>query len=129
MSADTIWGLVGVVVLGFFAAKWIRHRILRINAKKWPIAMARVQQADLRMERRGGTQWVHVAEIVYSYDVLGKLYSNRWLRSTILDGKARKWIDGNPAGAVLPVRYDPQKPQTSVVLEGDQAPPQRLGAG
>ncbi len=120
-GGNVIWLVIGLAVLALIAGRWLRGHMLQKRAANWPMATGTVETAEIRLEKRSGTQSAHVATIAYIYDVLGTAYRGEWKRSTMLHGKAQGWIDRHPAGTALMVRYDADNPASSMVLEADQS--------
>jgi hypothetical protein len=121
IDQNTIILIFSVAVMAFLVWRWVRGRMLRNRARDWPKVVGKVETSALQMERRGNNQSVHVATIDYAYEALGTAYRGVWKRSTMLHGKGQGWIDKYPAGVSLSVRYDPDKPGASVILDADQA--------
>lgn len=121
INQNTIILIVSVGVTAFMVLRWVRGRMLRNRARDWPKVVGKVEASALQMESRGNNQSVHVATIDYSYEALGTACRGVWRRSTLLHGKGKGWIDKYPAGVALSVRYDPDKPGSSVILDADQA--------
>jgi hypothetical protein len=121
IDQNTITLIICAAVTAFLVVWWVRGRMLRNRARQWPTAAGKVAASNLQLEPRGNTQSAHVATINYSYEALGTAHHGVWKRSTMLHGKAQGWIDKHPLGAKLSVRYDPNTPGSSVILDADQA--------
>ena len=110
----------GVFVLVIFLAvmaergwQWLRRR----QARSWPVAQGRVHSADWRQPRTGTNRYF-LGDISFYYFVDGHFYSGYHRRSFSRAAAASAWIK-NMLGASIEVRYDPQSPAQSVLLEED----------
>src|SRR5512140_2819275 len=110
----------GVFVLVIFLAvmaergwQWLRRR----KARSWPVAQGRVHSADWRQPRTGTNRYF-LADISFYYFVDGHFYSGYHRRSFSQAAAASEWVK-NMLGASIEVRYDPQSPAKSVLLEED----------
>jgi hypothetical protein len=117
---DTIGPAISVACLVGLSAFLLRYLIIRMRAKSWPTAAGVIESTRLYWERRGGTQSAHVVEVNYAYEAMGSVHHGRWKRSTIWHGKAQRWRDGCYPGHPLPVRYNPKKAGSSMILTADQ---------
>ncbi len=110
----------GIFVLVIFLAvlaergwQWLRRR----KARSWPIAQGRVHSADWRQPRTGTNRYF-LADVSYYYFVGGNIYSGYHRRSFSKAEAASDWIK-TMLGASIEVRYHPQAPGKSLLLEGD----------
>lgn len=119
-GGNVIWLVIGLAVLLLLVGLWLRERMLRSRAKNWPTVSGMVEASDIRVERRGATQAVHVAEIAYTYEVEGISYQGCWKRSAMLRNKTGEWIKLLPPGTKIRVSHNPQIPSQSMLLDNGQ---------
>ena len=112
----------GIFVLVIFLAvmaergwQWLCRR----KARSWPVAQGRVHSADWRQPRTG-TNLYFLADVSYYYFVDGHFYAGYHRRSFSKAGDASDWVK-SMLGASIDVRYNPEAPQKSVLLEDDLA--------
>ena len=110
----------GIFVLVIFLAvliergwQWLRRR----KARTWPVAQGRVHSADWRQPRTGTNRYF-LADVSYYYFVDGQFYSGYQRRSFSKADAASEWVK-TMMGASIEVRYNPQAPARSVLLDGD----------
>ncbi len=110
----------GIFVLVIFLAvmaergwQWLRRR----KARSWPVAQGRVHSADWHQPRTGTNRYF-LADISYYYFVDGHFYSGYQRRSFSKAEAAADWARAM-LGASIGVRYSPQAPGKSLLLEGD----------
>lgn len=120
MNQDQVITAISVLVLAFFTALWLMKRAKMHRARNWPPRVGKVESTDVVLKSDGG-QPAYYAELKYSYNVLGQTHFGSLRRRFILKGRADKWIAGFAGGDSLTVRYNPQKPKDSVLLESDHA--------
>jgi hypothetical protein len=110
----------GVLVLVIFLAvlaergwQWLRRR----KARSWPVAQGRVHSADWRQPRTGTNRYF-LADISYYYFVDGHFYAGYHRRSFSKAEAASDWVK-SMQGASIQVRYNPDTPTNSLLLEED----------
>lgn len=114
----------GIFVLFIFLAfliergwQWLRRR----RARSWTAADGHVHTADWRQPRTG-TKRYFVGSLSYSYLVDGRFYSGYHRRSFSRADAASDW-SRRMKGASIQVRYHPQSPSRSLLLEDEQPSP------
>ena len=60
-----------------------------------------------------------VAELTYSYRVAGEYYSGTYLRGFRRKKRAEAFAERFPRNTPIPVRYKPERPETSTLLSTD----------
>lgn len=116
-------GILSAIGLGGLLAGWWLYRRVRALGRAslaWPSVAGVVTSSDVNSYKtKGGKQFM--AKVNYSYDVDGTSYVGNTLRFghyagalAAAEADAAKF----PAGAPVEVRYDPKKPQTSVLEPG-----------
>jgi Protein of unknown function (DUF3592) len=124
----------GIFVLVIFLAvmvergwQWLRRR----KARSWPVAQGRVHSADWRQPRTGTNRYF-LADISYYYFVDGHFYAGYQRRSFSRAAAASEWVK-TMLGATIEVRFHPESPAKSLLLEGDrigsEAPVRELAQG
>jgi len=110
----------GVFILVIFLAilaergwQWLRRR----KAQSWPVAQGRVHSADWRQPRTGTNRYF-LADVSYYYFVDGHFFAGYHRRSFSNSHAASEWVH-HLLGASIEVRYNPQTPGNSLLLEGD----------
>lgn len=114
--------LSGLGVGGLLTGWWLFRRTRRLGqaALSWPVATGVVKSSEIaEYKTKGGRQFM--ANVAYDYAVDGTNYSGNRLRfghyagaMAAAEADAAKYV----AGAPVEVRYDPRKPQTSVLEPG-----------
>jgi Protein of unknown function (DUF3592) len=106
-----------VLLLRPFTATWhaLQDRFRRIGTADWPTATGVIFTCHI-----GNTERVWVAEVTYSYSAAGEYWSGQIHRHFALEKDAEKYAESHPNGSSVMVRYDPNKPEKSVVLADDQ---------
>jgi hypothetical protein len=75
----------------------------------------------MRLEQRGDTQSVYVAEVKYSCQHGGQTYPGKLRRTYLLKGRADKWVALYPQGRPLIIRRNPEDPADIVLFEDEQS--------
>ena len=110
----------GVFVLAIFLAVLAERgwqALRRRKARSWPVAQGRVHTADWRQPRTGTNRYF-LADVSYYYFVNGHFYAGYHRRSFSNSVAASEWVK-TMLGASIEVRYNPQAPAKSLLLEGD----------
>jgi Protein of unknown function (DUF3592) len=130
ISRSLTWQLrimqAGMLVL-FFGGSWfmlsygIPMQRLAIASKTWPTVPGTVMTADVaRSTSRTGD--VFDPHVTYAYVVDGESYFGQIVRSGGFDygdrARAEAKLAVYPVGAVVAVRYDPNRPSRSVLESG-----------
>ncbi len=107
---------------GLLGGWWMFHRVRALGkaALGWPSVAGVVKSNEIRsFKMKSGKQFK--AQVTYSYDVGGTAYAGDRLRFgqyagalAAAEADAAKY----PVGAPIEVRYDPKKPQSSVLEPG-----------
>ena len=96
--------------IGFYKAVASHH---------WPTTEGTVVSAQV--VRPSGKSTKYIAEIGYTYQVGGKEYSSKNFRATSARGTsgwAKQVVEQHPVGAMVPVHYNPNKPEDAVIEPG-----------
>jgi hypothetical protein len=112
------WWLEGIICLGGLIsslAGWWLLRARKRRAESWPMVAGRVERAEVE-----GTDTGYFADISYSYQANGEYYSGFYQKTFRMRRFAEEFVDIT-RGQQLFVRYHPEKPETSVVREQDNA--------
>jgi len=99
---------------------WHRRKA---RALTWPIAWGTVEGQDIRADGEGC-----VAELTYSYSVNTTFYSGVMKATTAEENAAEGLLAEFPVGTKLTVRYDPNRPEHSL-LESELSLPTITFAG
>jgi len=123
MNQDQVITAISISVLAIMTALWLLRRVKIRRARNWPSVNGEIESTSVILDS-GGSQpgsAAYYAEVEYSFTVSGQDYCGVLRRRFLLKGKADKWIAGYTRGQ-LTVRYNPNAPKDSVLLEGDQTP-------
>ena len=111
-----IFAFVAVIILGI--AVYMRRRAQA--SKQWPMVLGQVVSSMITSSTssEGGT--TYSPDIRYAYDIGGQAYSSNRVAfggftSTSNPRDAQKHTDRYPAGAVVQVYYNPNKPQDATL--------------
>jgi hypothetical protein len=115
MSGDTFWLVLSIVVLSAYGIRWLLQRRKLALARSWPTVTGHVETISTRLEKRGGDQMVHVGEVRYSYSLSEQNYSGSYKRQFLLHSSLEKWTGGYSEGQPVVVRYNPGRPNDSVL--------------
>lgn len=99
-------------VLTFWLAARAEAKIR--EARHWPIARARVVEAKINRNSKGG-RW---ATVRYAYEVRGARHQSSrlsFVQTNLTGPQADAVLARYPAGAEVEVRYDPQRPAYAVL--------------
>lgn len=110
----------GIFVLVIFLAVLAERgwqSLRRRKARSWPIAQGRVHSAAWRQPRTGTNRYF-LGDLSYYYFVDGHFYAGYHRRSFTKADAASEWVK-TMLGATIEVRYNPQTPAKSLLLEGD----------
>src|SRR6478609_11834005 len=124
MNQDQVITAISILVLAIMTALWLLRQVKIRRARNWPTINGQIASTSVILES-GGSQpgsAAYYAEVEYSLTVSGQTYFGVLRRRFLLKGKADKWIAGYTRGQLLTVRYNPNAPKDSVLLEGDQTP-------
>ncbi len=121
MNQDAIWLAISLIALGALVVVWVRTRIRRHHARRWPAASGRVDSTSVELEGGGTEHAKYVAAVIYRYEVDGQFYGGRFCRNFMLDSRAKKWVASYPRDRAIHVRYDPAKEHHSVLFEDEQS--------
>jgi hypothetical protein len=101
-------------------AEYIVRALIRffraLSVRPWPTEKADVTGASCRTSGFGCA----LAELTYTYRVLGDLYTGTDAKPFIMTSTAEDYIAHYTDGNGLIVRINPSKPETSVILSSDQ---------
>jgi hypothetical protein len=132
------WLGIFVATLGIAMVVWGLNSRSKANAlvaaaQAWPVVPGTITATDIL---RGGTNRAPTFSPVarYEYEVDGRKYYGDRLRPGYVKvgsrGAADRMLQPYPAGAVVPVRYDPTAPSSSLLeLKTSSAPLMTAGAG
>ena len=108
----------GIFILVIFLAvlaergwQWLRRR----KARSWPAVQGRVHSADWRQPRTGTNRYF-LGDLSYYYFVEGHFYAGYHRRSFSTAAAASEWVK-TMRGETIQVRYNPQIPGNSVLLD------------
>jgi hypothetical protein len=121
MNSDLLWLLLSVALVAVAAALWVRKRMKLRRARNWPTEAGRVDSTDVRLESRGDTQSVYVAEVTYSYSKGENTSGGKLRRTYLLKGHADKWVALYPQGRAITIRRNPDHPADVVLFEDEQS--------
>ena len=114
--------------------RWVRSLWTDIDGEQdgdqdyseWPTTQAEVfscvvrEQSDLLLNERGHRETRVGADISYSYKVNGESWSGSTWITFADESSARYYAHARPGGSSILIRYCPDKPDDSVMLERDQ---------
>jgi hypothetical protein len=109
--------------LGFFLDIYVEY-LVRVmirpfrasRGRAWPTERARITSTGYRPGGFGCA----VADLTYKYSFGGELYTGTNANPFIMTASAKDFIEHYSEGDEIMVRVDPQKPESSVLLERDQ---------
>jgi hypothetical protein len=106
------------VLAGFAKPVWSWLRLQR--AAGWPVAEGRIESVEITKPTLSFTtkRGYHVAELGYSYSVAGTKYSGHYKREFPTEHEAEEFVRDLQKKSVA-VRYKPDKPSSSTLLEPD----------
>jgi hypothetical protein len=111
-SLDTIiWAAVGIAGL---IASW-RLAMRRRRAESWPMILGHVERAEVNNE-----DTAYSVTLAYSYEVNGEFFSGFYSKPFKMFRFAEEFVSMN-RGQQLFIRYDPEKPEKSVLRDKDNA--------
>lgn len=111
----------GIFVLVIFLAVLAERGwqwFLRRRARRWPAAEGRAHTVDWRQPRTGTSRYF-IGDLSYYYFANGHFYSGYYRRSFSKAGDAGEWVR-RMRDAAIQVRYKPNSPGTSLLLEDEQ---------
>lgn len=117
-------GGIAAFVFALFAAVacWFGFQTMQASAD-WPSTKGVIDSSTV--ERKLGIKQKWQANVLYSYRVDGRAYSNNRLRFADTTGSAKHlqeaWVERYPAGAQVDVYYDPNDMSNSVLEPGGGA--------
>jgi hypothetical protein len=92
-------------------AEWWKRR----QSKDWQLAQGRIYQSKATHDERF---WI--AEVSYSYSVNGEYYSGEDKQRFATKRRAEEYARRFPREAVIFVRYNPGKPEVSLMRRDEQ---------
>jgi hypothetical protein len=106
-------GCVACIFAGWYAYKGI-------SSRHWPSVTGFVLNSKFEKNPGSGNDVSYVAEIKYSYEIVGKTYTNDDLgyEREAADDDVRSLIQEHPDGSKITVYYDPSRPSRSIVIPG-----------
>ena len=116
---------IALALLCFVVAAWLfnyqrKQRAMAEAAKQWPSTEGAITASYVgtRTTDTEGVSEIDVANVSYSYRAGGKDYhSNRVVWGGNLEGsKVRAFVAANPVGGRVTVYYDPQNPESAILL-------------
>ncbi len=110
--------MAGIILTGVLSAWWEWWR--RRRAEGWPAAQGRIVSTFVRV-RSGRRRSAYEAEIAYSFSVDGECNVGRYSETFASDDEAREYVR-NLEGKPVAIRYNPERPESSLLLEQDLAP-------
>lgn len=113
-----VWVWFALILFGWIASLW--RWLQRKRALGWPIADGRIESVGVRKPNFSLTtkRGYYVSELSYSYSLAGTIYAGRYKRDIAAEGEANEFVR-DLQGKAVPVRYHPNKPSTSSLLESD----------
>jgi hypothetical protein len=121
MNQDSIIFLISLLGLSLFAGQLVLKYLRRRRARGWPTVRGQVHSTALRYQSGGEPAGAWIASVNYDYIMSGETQVGVHERSFATKGRAETWVAAYAAHRSLKVRVDPERPATSVVLEGDRA--------
>lgn len=103
------------------AAKLCYNAMKTRRSARWPSTMARIVESKVRVEHRDDlgaeTKAVNVPSITYEFTLGGKAYRGSRISfvEDTLHRDAQEKLDRYPAGATVPVHYNPADPKEAVL--------------
>ncbi|MBZ5679692.1 MAG: hypothetical protein LAO24_06275 [Acidobacteriia bacterium] len=91
------------------------RRVQVVGSTTWPMADGKIFQGRLRPD----DLQIWAAELTYSYTAMGEYYSGSYRRGFRRKKKAEAFLERFPRNTPVPVRYKPEKPETSTLLLSD----------
>ena len=121
MSSDLLLGIVGTTAGGGGLAYCIWSAAEGVLAAKWPTVSGLVTSTRVdKHYTRFGPRYEPI--VSYTYQVMGASHSGSrlsfWGDESMSTEGAQKKLDDYPPGATITVRYDPRKPNRSVLEHG-----------
>jgi hypothetical protein len=110
-------GFVLDIIIEYLARILIRF-IRAFRARTWPTERAKITSTGYRPGGFGCA----VADLAYSYSFAGKLYAGTNANPFMWTSSAKDYSDQYAGGDEIIVRLNPEKPESSVMLEQDQWP-------
>ena len=125
MSIDWEKWIIGTVVFGLAFLMWRGYQD-RKASPQWPTATGLIIDSRVvaQNESDDGASFTREwrIDINYTYSVNGQTYKNNRIRALLprfsTEAEALAIQQKFPAGAQVPVFYDPAKPQSSVLISG-----------
>lgn len=120
---------LGAVCAAGVSAALIRNLLLGRASRSWPVVVGRMLDANIRVASRPSWSW-HATTLVtehvrYAYTVDGETYesdrrgyASRTMDEAYLPYAAKLRMQRYHPGATVEVRYDPRKPERSVLEPG-----------
>ncbi|MEA3012705.1 MAG: hypothetical protein QOD42_1250 [Sphingomonadales bacterium] len=115
--------VLGVVLAGAAAILFVGDRQRSAAAAQWPSVEGRITASAIDVQQRSGrrSRDRYVPRLRYDYRVAGRSFSNDriWLSETRnwkTRAGAEEAIAAFPAGAAVPVFYDPANPADSALI-------------
>ena len=115
-------GLLAVfAVLGCALTGWAILTVLRARrSDRWPSVDARVVRSERGTDADGDT--VPSVEVAYRVDGRDLRAADPWFgTSPVGDASTAEILRRFPAGAIVPLRYDPERPACATLLPGRRA--------
>ena len=97
------------------SSKFTRRR-RSAKGRDWPSCQGHVESSKLYPHEEGVT-----VQIGYSYSVSGEYYAGYFEEAFYTDAPADRLVDALKEGQEVTIRYNPSKPDKSLLLEEDQA--------
>jgi hypothetical protein len=103
--------------------------IMGIRSKSWPLTIGKIINSEVRKQvsrhrhPRQANPITYKPYVFYEYSVNGKTMQSGQLafgeRVQVSERKAQKIIENYPAGKNIPVHYNPNNPNQSVLIAGN----------
>ncbi len=100
------------IVIGYLIRTLVRFGKVR-RSETWPVEKGKLLRTTCPPTPLGGP----VAEFHYTYIHKGEYYSGVDTKAFMLRSSAEEYAGQFPAGADIPVRVNPAKPEISIVVK------------
>jgi uncharacterized protein DUF3592 len=125
MSIEWEKWVIGAIVLGLAFLMW-RGYLDRQTSPQWPSVTGLIVDSRVvaQNESNDGASFTRAwrIEVNYTYSASGQTYQNNRIRAMLprfsTEAEALAIQQRFPAGAQVPVYYDPAKPTSSVLIPG-----------
>jgi hypothetical protein len=130
MNENTVMLSLVIAAAVALAVLILLKRAKRKSARNWPSAAGFLNSTAVSLDSGRGQPGAaaYYAEIRYTYKAQGQPYEGTLRRRFLLKGRADSWIQSYASTRRLVIRFRPDRPQDSMLLEEDQANPDDAGA-